>query len=216
MSVEIIAADLGLDLFKVDLSCVVSKYIGETEKNLSHVFEAAESANGILFFDEADALFGRRTEVKDSHDRYANIEVNYLLQRMEAYEGVVVLATNFKSNLDPAFTRRLHHVVEFPFPDEADRGRIWRKVFPAEAPMAEDVDFGFLARQLHFAGGNIRNVALNAAFLAATNGGRIGMKHLVLAARREFQKMGRTWSKSDFGRYYPWVVAAGAPADGRG
>ncbi len=205
MSAEIIAGDLGLDLYAVDLSCIVSKYIGETEKQLSKVFDEAESTNGILFFDECDALFGKRTEVKDSHDRYANIEVNYLLQRMDRYEGVVILATNLKSNLDSAFMRRLRYVVEFPFPQQEDRERIWRKVFPSQAPVGPDVDFGFLARQLKLAGGNIKNIALNAAFLAAGNGGAVGMRHVILAARRELQKTGKTCSKSDFGRYYSWV-----------
>jgi SpoVK/Ycf46/Vps4 family AAA+-type ATPase len=205
MSAEIIAGELGLDLFAVDLSCVVSKYIGETEKNLSKVFDEAESTNGVLFFDECDALFGKRTEVKDSHDRYANIEVNYLLQRMDQYDGVVILATNFKSNLDHAFTRRLRYAVEFPFPEPEYRERIWRKVFPGQAPLGDDVDFEFLARQFKLTGGNIKNIALNAAFLAAGNGGRVSMRQVILAARRELQKMGRTCSKSEFGRYYSWV-----------
>ncbi|MBS1824055.1 MAG: ATP-binding protein [Acidobacteria bacterium] len=206
MSAEIIAGDLGLDLYAVDLSCIVSKYIGETEKQLSKVFDEAESTNGVLFFDECDALFGKRTEVKDSHDRYANIEVNYLLQRMDRFEGVVILATNLKSNLDAAFMRRLRYVVEFPFPQPPDRERIWRKVFPAETPLASDVDFAFLARQFKLAGGNIKNIALNAAFLAAGDSGKVSMRQLILAARRELQKIGRTYSKADFGRYYSWVA----------
>ena len=206
MSAEIIAGDLGLDLFAVDLSCVVSKYIGETEKNLSKVFDEAESTNGVLFFDECDALFGKRTEVKDAHDRYANIEVNYLLQRIDQFDGaVVILSTNFRSNLDTALTRRLRYIVEFPFPEEEHRERIWRGVFPDDVTLGADVDFGFLARQFKLAGGNIRNIALNGAFLAASGDGCIGMKQLILATRRELQKAGKTCSKSEFGRYYSWV-----------
>jgi hypothetical protein len=152
MAAEIIAADLGLELYKVDLSALVSKYIGETEKNLEQIFTAAHEANAILFFDEADALFGKRSEVKDSHDRYANIEVGYLLQKMEAYDGVVILATNMRKNLDDAFVRRLHVAIDFPFPEEPDRRRIWHKVFPAAAPLADDVDLDFLAKQFKLAG----------------------------------------------------------------
>src|SRR5262249_15587665 len=154
MCAEIIAGDLGLDLFKIDLSCVVSKYIGETERNLSRIFDEAPTSNSILFFDEADALFGRRSEVKDAHDRYANIEINYLLQKLEEYEGIIILATNLKGNMDAAFARRLQHVVEFPFPDEAQRGRIWARVFPERTPLRDDVNFTFLARRFELAGGN--------------------------------------------------------------
>src|SRR5262249_165860 len=146
----------GLDLYKIDLAGVVSKYIGETEKNLDRIFSAAENANAILFFDEADALFGKRSEVRDSHDRYANIEISYLLQKMEEYEGVTILATNLRQNLDESFTRRLAFTIHFPFPDDEDRRRIWGGIWPAEAPLAKDLDFDFLARQFKLSGGNIK------------------------------------------------------------
>lgn len=201
MAAEIIAADLGLELFKVDLATMVSKYIGETEKNLDKVFSAAREANAILFFDEADAIFGKRSEVKDAHDRYANIEVGYLLQKMESYDGVVILATNLKKNLDEAFVRRLHTTIDFPFPEEPDRLRIWRKVFPASAPLAADVDLTFLSRQFKLAGGNIRNIALLSAYLAAEDGPVITMAHLIRATRREYQKLGKLLTEADFGPY---------------
>jgi SpoVK/Ycf46/Vps4 family AAA+-type ATPase len=205
MAAEIIAGELALDLYKIDLSGVVSKYIGETEKNLSRVFAEAEATNAVLFFDEADAIFGKRSEVKDSHDRYANIEINYLLQKMEEYEGIVVLASNFQKNIDEAFTRRLRFIIEFPFPEKDYRGRIWRKVFPANTPLASDIDFDFLAHKLKVSGGNIRNIALSAAFLAAANSGHVGMEHIVCAAKREFQKMGRLCVKSDFEQYFELI-----------
>lgn len=196
MAAEVIANELQLDLFKIDLSQVVSKYIGETEKNLHSIFQEAQASNAILFFDEADALFGKRSEVKDAHDRYANIEVGYLLQKMEEYEGITILATNLKGHLDEAFVRRMHFIVEFPFPDEDYRQRIWEVTFPAEAPLGSDVDFKILAREVKLAGGNIKNIALAAAFYAAADGGRIVMPHLEQAAGREFQKLGRTWDDS--------------------
>jgi AAA+ superfamily predicted ATPase len=197
MAAEIMAAELGLDLYKIDLSSVVSKYIGETEKNLERIFTEAQHSNAILFFDEADAVFGKRSEVKDAHDRYANIEISYLLQRMEDYEGIVILASNLRANIDDAFTRRMNFVVEFPFPEVEDRLAIWEKMFPAEAPRAAEIDFGALAGQLKIAGGNIRNIAHMAAFLAAADGGRIGLSHIRHAVRREFQKMGRLPLKAD-------------------
>jgi SpoVK/Ycf46/Vps4 family AAA+-type ATPase len=193
LAAEVIAHELQLDLYKVDLSGVVSKYVGETEKNLARIFEEAETSNAILFFDEADALFGKRTEVSDAHDRYANIETSYLLQRMEAYEGIVVLATNLRENMDEAFTRRLRCVVEFPFPDEASRRQIWVTHFPSAAPVSPSIDLDFLARELKIAGGNIKNIVLNAAFMAAANGQIIGAEHLLHATRREFAKMGKVW-----------------------
>jgi adenylate kinase family enzyme len=202
MSAGIVARELGLDLYKIDLSTVVSKYIGETEKQLSQIFREAQSSNAILFFDEADAIFGKRSEVKDAHDRYANIEVAYLLQKMEEYEGIVILATNFRKNIDEAFTRRIHYIVEFPFPEPEYRERIWRSMIPAGAPLGDDVDFGFLGRQFELAGGNIRNAALVAAFYAAGDGGAIRMEHFVLAVARELQKMGKLPSRSDFRDYY--------------
>jgi len=176
LAAEVMAHELGLALVRVDLSAVVSKYIGETEKNLRRVFDAAEAAGALLLFDEADALFGKRTEVKDSHDRYANIEVSYLLQRMEAYSGLAILTSNHKAALDAAFQRRLRFVVHFPFPDQEQREGIWRAVFPRAAPLAADVDFARLAR-LDATGGSIRNMALAAAFLAAEAGTAIGMQN---------------------------------------
>ena len=202
LAVEVIANELELEAYKIDLSTVVSKYIGETEKNLSAIFQEAETSNAILFFDEADALFGKRSEVKDAHDRYANIEINYLLQRMEEFEGMVVLATNLRKNIDEAFFRRMHFAVEFPFPDEQRRYRIWRQHFPEAVTVAEDVDFNFLASRLDLAGGSIRNVVLNAAFLAAANSGVIGMKHLIHAARREYEKLGRLCTEAEFSPYH--------------
>jgi len=198
MAAEIIAAELGLDLYKIDLSTVVSKYIGETEKNLERIFAEAASSNAILFFDEADALFGKRSEVRDAHDRYANIEISYLLQRMEAYEGVTVLATNLRANLDEAFTRRLQFVVDFPFPDEADRLRIWQALFPPQVPRAPGLDLALLARRFRLAGGNIRNIIVGAAHLAAADGQAVTMEHLLHATRRELQKMGRLVGEEDW------------------
>jgi AAA+ superfamily predicted ATPase len=206
MAAEIIANELGLDLYKVDLATVISKYIGETEKNLDKIFKEAQDSNSILFFDEADAIFGKRSEVRDSHDRYANIEISYLLQKMEEYEGMVILATNLRKNMDEAFVRRMHFIVEFPSPEEEHRYRIWKNIFPKEAPLEEGVDFEFLARQFKINGGNIKNIALNAAFLAADDGGMISMKHLVWATKREFQKMGKIHTEADFGKYHAFVT----------
>ena len=197
MTAEVIANELQLDLYKIDLSQVVSKYIGETEKNLHNIFHEAQSSAAILFFDEADALFGKRSEVKDAHDRYANIEIGYLLQKMEEYDGIAILATNLRQNMDEAFVRRMQFIIEFPFPDEEYRRRIWEVIFPGEAPIAEDVDFAVLARDVRLAGGNIKNIALAAAFLAASDGQVIRMPHLIGAARREFQKLGRTWNDAE-------------------
>jgi SpoVK/Ycf46/Vps4 family AAA+-type ATPase len=192
MAAEIIANELKLDLYRIDLAGVVSKYIGETEKNLDRVFSAAEDSNAILFFDEADALFGKRSEVRDSHDRYANLEISYLLQKMEEHEGVAILATNLRQNLDDAFMRRVAFTVHFPFPDESSRRRIWEQIWPPETPLADDVDFDVMARQFRLSGGNIKNIALASAFLAAEDGGRVVMAHLRQATRREHQKMGKT------------------------
>jgi hypothetical protein len=195
LAAEVLASELELDLYRIDLSSVVSKYIGETEKNLRRVFDAAEDSAAILLFDEADALFGKRSEVKDSHDRYANIEVSYLLQRMEAYRGLAILTTNQKSALDPAFHRRLRFVVNFPFPDAELREEIWRRSFPAEAPTAA-LDFRKLAR-LQVAGGGVRNIALNAAFLAAESGEPIEMRHLLVAAHAESAKLEKPLSETE-------------------
>jgi hypothetical protein len=200
MAAEILASHLKLDLFRIDLACVVSKYIGETEKNLKIVFDAAEQSGAILFFDEADALFGKRSEVKNSHDRYANIEVNYLLQRMEDYRGLAILATNRKSALDQAFLRRLRFLVDFPFPNADQRLRIWQKVFPGETPVNQ-MEYAALAR-LEIPGGNIRNIALNAAFLAASEGGSVGMPHVMHSARREYAKIDKLITEAEFGSFY--------------
>jgi len=189
LAAEVLAGALALDLYRVDLSQVVSKYIGETEKNLRRIFDAAEAGGAVLLFDEADALFGKRSEVKDSHDRYANIEVSYLLQRMETYRGLAILTTNLKSALDTAFLRRLRFVVQFPFPDAALRAEIWRRVFPAQAP-TESLDPAKLAR-LTVAGGTIRNIALSAAFLAADASVPVRMEHILRAARTEYAKLER-------------------------
>ena len=191
MATEILAHELGIDLYKIDLSGVVSKYIGETEKNLDRVFEAAEDANAILFFDEADSLFGKRSEVRDSHDRYANIEISYLLQKMEEYEGLAILATNLKANLDESFTRRLAFTVHFPFPDHASRRLIWEKIWPTEVVLGNEVDLDCLARQFKLSGGNIKNVALAAAFLAAEDETPVTVAHLLHATGREYQKLGK-------------------------
>ncbi|NJM48774.1 MAG: ATP-binding protein [Alkalinema sp. RU_4_3] len=196
MAAEVIANDLQLDLYKIDLSQVVSKYIGETEKNLDRIFTAARTANAILFFDEADALFGKRSEVKDAHDRYANIEVGYLLQKMEEYEGTAILATNLRQNMDDAFVRRIQVIVEFPFPDQAFRQQIWRVMFPPELPLGA-IDFDWLAQEIKLPGGNIKNIALAAAFLAANDGQVVTMGHLSQAAQREYQKLGRSWITHD-------------------
>jgi SpoVK/Ycf46/Vps4 family AAA+-type ATPase len=179
----------------VDLAGVVSKYIGETERNLARVFDEAQNCHAILFFDEADALFGKRSEVSDAHDRYANIEISYLLQRMEDFDGVVVLATNLRQNLDEAFTRRIRFLVDFPFPDTPHREQIWRTHLPASAPLADDIDCAELARLFPVSGGGIKNVVLNAAFLAADEGEPIAARHLLHGLRREFEKVGKVWTE---------------------
>ncbi len=220
MAAEVVANELALDLYKIDLSQIVSKYIGETEKNLDRIFGAAHQANAILFFDEADALFGKRSEVRDSHDRYANIEVGYLLQKMEEFDGITILATNLRRNLDEAFVRRMHVVVEFPFPDEDDRRRIWSVCFPPEAPVGQDVVIETLAREVRLVGGSIKNIALAAAFLAARDGGTITMPMIVHAVHREYRKFGMTWNEvkgngldsNDRGQRSDAAVAAGALA----
>lgn len=196
MAAEVIANELRLNLYRIDLSAVVSKYIGETEKNLRRMFDAAENGGAILFFDEADALFGKRSEVRDSHDRYANIEINYLLQRMEAYRGLAILATNMKSALDTAFLRRLRFIVRFPFPGAAERKAIWQRVFPQDMPK-NVLDYDRLAR-LNVTGGHIHNVAINAAFLAARAGSPVTMALVLEAARAEFRKIERPINEADF------------------
>jgi SpoVK/Ycf46/Vps4 family AAA+-type ATPase len=198
LAAQIMAHQLGIDLYRIDLSTMVSKYIGETEKNLERIFTDAAQSNAILFFDEADTIFGKRSEVKDAHDRYANIEVGYLLQRMESYSGISILATNLRANLDDAFTRRLQFIINFPFPDEEYRLKIWEVLIPPDMPRAEDLDLKVMADRFKLAGGSIRNILVSAAFLAASNGGKVEMSHLMHGARRELQKMGKLLTESDF------------------
>ncbi len=199
MAAEVIANDLGMPLYGIDLSGVVSKYIGETEKNLDLIFERAHQANVILLFDEADALFGKRSETKDAHDRYANIEISYLLQKIEEYDGVVILTSNLRQNLDDAFMRRLQFSVEFPFPDEEARQHIWAKAMPPELPLAEDVDLDELAARFRLSGGSIRNALVTAAFMAARDNASVSMHHLYRGVRREFQKLGKLIDEREFG-----------------
>ena len=196
MAAEGIAKKLNLNLYRIDLSAVVSKYIGETEKNLSRLFDAAEEGGSILFFDEADALFGKRSEVKDAHDRYANIEINYLLQRIESYRGLAILATNQKSALDRAFLRRLRFIIDFPFPDRPERQKIWQKVFPKDTPR-QDLDYKYLAK-FNLTGGSIHNIALNAAFLAAKTDEPVTMPVILAATRNEFRKLNRPIDETEF------------------
>ncbi len=201
MAAEVVADSLGKDLYRVDLAGVVSKYIGETEKNLRAIFDEADRSDALLFFDEADALFGKRSEVRDAHDRYANIEINYLLQRIESFSGIAILATNMRQHLDEAFLRRIHVSIEFPIPRAAERLEIWRRSFPHVAPLAKDVDLGFFADRFEVSGGSIRNIALGAAYLAAEAGLDIGMPHLVAAAQREFVKSGRRVQPEEFAEH---------------
>jgi hypothetical protein len=210
MSAEVVAAELGLDLYVIDLATVVDKYVGETEKNLDRIFAEADRVNGVLLFDEADALFGKRSEVRDAHDRYANVEVAYLLQRMELFEGLAVLTTNLRSNLDEAFSRRLDAIVDFAMPEEADRLRLWELNLVDGVPRGDDLDLPFLARAFKLSGGGIRNVVLTAAYLAAESGGRVGMADLIRATEREYRKLGRLCVESEFGPYYPLVTKAAA------
>ncbi len=205
MAAEIMGNELGIDVYKIDLSNIVSKYIGETEKNLDRIFREGTTANAIIFFDEADSLFGKRSEVRDSHDRYANIEISYLLQKMEDYDGVIILATNLRKNMDEAFTRRMHFAVEFPMPEEPDRYRIWASMFPEKAPLGQDLDLSFLARQFSITGGNIRNIVVASAFLAAQDGGLITMENVIRAMKREYQKMGKLCTENDFTEYFDLV-----------
>ena len=215
MAAEVIARELGLDLFQIDLATVISKYIGETEKNLKRIFREAEASNAIMFFDEADALFGKRSEVRDSHDRYANIEISYLLQLMEQYEGggMAILATNLSKNVDDAFARRMNYAVEFPFPDARLREQIWARVLPARTPVADDVDVAYLAKQFELAGGNIRGAALGAAMLAAADGRVVRMAHVMLAVARQYQKLGKLPSQGEFGPWYASVLEQLAGGD---
>jgi len=202
---EVVAAELGLELYRIDLSGLVSKYIGETEKNLRRVFQAAATLNAVLLFDEADALFGKRSEVKDAHDRYANIETAYLLGELETFPGLTVLATNLLSNLDDAFTRRIQVSVEFPMPDVAQRERIWRQALAAGAPLGDDVDLRLLAQRIELSGAVIRSACLDAAFAAADDGGVITLAQLVRSAAAELEKLGRPPTRGEFGDVYDLV-----------
>jgi hypothetical protein len=201
MSAEVLAGDLGFDVYVIDLSTVVDKYIGETEKNLDRIFTEADRVNGILLFDEADALFGKRSEVKDARDRYANVEVAYLLQRMERFDGLAILTTNLRSNVDEAFVRRLDAIVDFPMPEEEHRLRLWARNLGPELPVTGDIDVAFLARRFKISGGNIRNVCVTAAYLAAAGERPVGMGDLIRATEREYRKLGRLLVEAEFGEY---------------
>ncbi|HUG48089.1 MAG TPA: ATP-binding protein [Candidatus Limnocylindria bacterium] len=201
MSAEVVAGDLGLDLYVIDLSTVVDKYIGETEKNLDRIFVEADRVNGVLLFDEADAIFGKRSEVRDARDRYANVEIAYLLQRMERFDGLAILTTNLRANLDEAFTRRIDVIVDFPLPEDDDRLALWRMHLPAELPQADDLDLEFMARRFRLSGGNIRNACLTAAFLAAEQDRPVTMADLIRGTEREYRKLGRLTVEAEFGPY---------------
>ena len=202
MGAQVMAAELGMDIYKISLANVVSKYIGETEKNLNEIFEKAKLCQGILFFDEADVLFSKRTEVKDSNDKYSNMESAFLLQKMEEYNGVVILATNFVQNFDEAFKRRMRFIIDFPFPDVSLRRELWRKAFPEKAPL-DHIDFDYLVERFELSGSNIKNIALHSAYLAAGDGSRsIGMTHIMEALRNEYAKSGKAFTKAEAGEYY--------------
>jgi hypothetical protein len=202
MAAEVLAGELGLDLYTVDLATVVDKYVGETEKNLDRIFAEAERVNGVILFDEADALFGKRSEVSDAHDRYANVEVAYLLQRMELFDGIAILATNLRANLDEAFTRRLDSLVDFPEPEQEYRRQLWERSLGTTMPRASDLDLAFLAESFKLAGGGIRNIVVAAAYAAAEQGRPLSMADLIRATQREYLKMGRLCVESEFGPYY--------------
>ena len=198
MAASIVANELNLGLYRVDLANVLSKYIGETEKHLAQLFDQAEAMDVVLYFDEAESLFGKRTETQDAHDRYANLQTGYLLQRIETYPGVVILSTNLLGNMDKAFMRRFKFVIEYPFPDAAQRQALWRKAFPAEAPLGEDVDFALLAQKATLSGGNINTIALRAAMYAAAEDRSVSMDHLLRAVEREYDKLGKVFASEDF------------------
>jgi SpoVK/Ycf46/Vps4 family AAA+-type ATPase len=202
MSAEVIAGELGLELYTINLATVVDKYVGETEKNLERIFSEVDGVNGVLLFDEADALFGKRSEVRDAHDRYANIEVAYLLQRIESFDGLAILATNLRANVDEAFTRRLDAVIDFPFPDVEQRLVLWRQCLGSSVPLGTDVEIPFLAQSFELSGGNIRSIALTAAYLAAERGDELEMADLIRAVHREYRKLGRLSVRSEFGEWY--------------
>ena len=201
MAAQVMAKELDLELFRVNLSAVVSKYVGETEKNLNQIFDEASKSLCILFFDEADVLFGKRTEVKDSQDKYQNMEAAFLLQKMEEYDGVSILATNYQQNIDEAFKRRIQYVVEFPLPGAQERLGMWRRAFPKECPVQETVDLQFLAEQFELTGSNIKNIAVNAAFLAASDEEAVGMQQILRALRNEYRKSGKRLTASELGQY---------------
>ncbi|MEN6325584.1 MAG: ATP-binding protein [Syntrophomonas sp.] len=201
MGAQVIASELMLEIYKIDLSQVISKYIGETEKNLREIFDEAKYSNAILFIDETDALFGKRSEVKDAHDKYANIEVAFLLQKMEEYDGITVLATNYMKNIDEAFLRRIQFIIHFPFPDAQHREKLWRGIFPRETPLADDVDYKYLGKKFEVAGGSIKNMAVYAAFLAAERNCPVGMAEIITAARFEMKKTGKVLVQEEFPEY---------------
>lgn len=201
MAAQVIASELNMDLYRVELSSIVSKYIGETEKNLEEIFEQANASQVILFFDEADVLFSKRTEVKSSNDKYSNMEAAYMLQKMEAYDGITILSTNYLQNFDEAFKRRIKMIIDFPFPDASNRLEIWRQVFP-DKMLADDIDFEYLARQFEFSGSNIRNAVLYGAFLAAAEGRAVTMQDLLQGVKNENVKIGKTLRPEDMGEYY--------------
>jgi hypothetical protein len=213
LAAEVIAAHLGLDLYVIDLSTVVDKYIGETEKNLDRIFTEADRVNGVLLFDEADAIFGKRSEVRDARDRYANVEVAYLLQRMERFDGLAVLTTNLRANLDEAFTRRIDVIVDFPMPEDEARVELWRMHLPARLPQHRDLDLDFMARRFRLSGGNIRNICLTAAFLASDRDRPVEMADLIRGTEREYRKLGRLTVEAEFGQYHALLAAeAGWPS----
>jgi SpoVK/Ycf46/Vps4 family AAA+-type ATPase len=209
MSAEVIAGELGLDLYTVNLATVVDKYVGETEKNLERIFAEAGGVNAVLLFDEADAIFGKRSEVRDAHDRYANIESAYLLQRMETFDGLAILATNLRANIDDAFTRRLDMIIDFPAPDEKSRLAIWQHCLAPPVPCAPGLDLVFCARSFTLSGGNIRSAATTAAYLAAGADREVGMTELISAVQQEYRKLGRLVLEREFGPYFATPVPAG-------
>jgi winged helix domain-containing protein/ATPase family protein associated with various cellular activities (AAA) len=211
MAAEVLAGELGLELYTIDLATVVDKYVGETEKNLDRIFVEADRVNAVLFFDEADAIFGKRSEVKDAHDRYANVETAYLLQRLETFDGIAILATNLKANIDEAFARRLDAVVDFPMPDAEHRLKLWDHCLGPGVPRAPGLDLDFCAQAFELSGGNIRNIAFAASYLAAAGDGRVGMQELMRATAREYRKLGRLCTRSEFGRYYDDVSETDSP-----
>lgn len=202
MAAQVMASELCLDLYRVELPAIVSKYVGETEKNLEEIFEQAKKSQVILFFDEADVLFSKRTEIRDSNDKYSNMEAAFLLQKMEEYEGITVLATNFLQNFDEAFKRRMKFMIDFPFPEEPQRLQMWKQIFPKETPVEEELDYEFLASSFELSGSNIKNAALHAAFLAAADETRVGMRHVIAGIRNEYSKSGKTMSREQLGQYY--------------